>query len=1167
MAGGVTQEIQNLGNASRQTGVNLASLGKEVKGVSAGLSQLMYLTGRTASGLSKLFQAPMGVSTKFIGMFDDATKSVANFENAVYLGGQRLSTFSNQFKDAAQASQVYRRAIDQAKEGTRLTTLESEKLFKTLSQGFQGIQTQRVVNDFVSIQRQAAQLGGTLSEIEDIINRVGPATSRYSQLREALAGGDFRRAGKIADILAQRGSIDYGQFEAITRMANRGVRGEDPNLRRAARNRFEAERSLGQAGFDTAQAIGYSNPAQGTLALGGAAARAQSGLMNTPGVGETAAWFGLLGNLGGLFSAAGAGGGAASALGGGAGGGVVAGSGRGLTPERPVYVAVVSGGGAGIAGGLLDAAQTGALLRGGGAAGKIGMLGSIGARGMRTGVGLGSATQLTGRMGILTAGSTTAGVATLGALAAAVTGLAAVTESLVSKKDVQGKIGGVGVGSNFLSRAAEGMGLQDLMMKFMDTGDAQTDLQEGAEKLSETYSSDAVGAVDSVLTKLKDWEQRNAFILESTEGLVDTYKQLQSLVSGTVGYAGDMSQFAASEAQYLSQQIPIEQEKADILRRQYDEAIAGGRADEALAAQEQLNKQEAKIYAMNKQRSDAELKSRTAVLDAANELQKQEITLSKVIRDRNIEARLGIGVSYQDQLDIVKDIAGQIPILEQRMQQQLAQAAKERESGNMQAALEFEKEAKNTRIEIEQTKVEFFKESKAIREGYLDAFKENIFGAGGFAKILPKVGAGNQFMADIAPLGGIGTSGVNAPGKYTTSGLQVSGGYGQTVDYLNRGVNAQFYGALQGAQAQGGIDPLASEMLGESAIPMKETADSTKRTEDRMSDLLGILKGATNGNAVNVNLVGGGVPNAGSGLFNMGATGAGITYGASPNIPAGANTSAPFLTPGAALNFGGSRYGITSPQRQGGGQAQARPGYLSLMQQTDTKGFVGGMIDQWAGLKTDSDRARMSAGLTAREGTLAGEYDQAKAELDALWSEYQREGFNNGMPKASEGDRYLKYQELTRRGRDAQARLRNASMERGGLSRARMGIERFEETGDRDSAVSFATQGSNTILSSAEQRRLEEATRNYEKEAREAGVYGMGADAMNKVREQDRFAKDSIAMNNLNEAYSARRELDRVRQEIGLTVYVATEEGEAGQVQYTIGSTSNPATRNAFNNA
>lgn len=1163
MAGGVTQELQNLTDVGKKTGLSMSQLAKSVRSVSSSLAQVAYLTGRTASGLSSMMQKPMSLATGLQKSVESASKTFSNFENAVYLSGQRLGAFSGNIKTAEQGMNSYRNAVEKATKGTKIATFEAEKMLRSLIDTYQGLPSVQVVNDFANIQNSISKVGGSIEETQKLMDKLSASFKQYGALRKALASGNFDKAASLSGALSLTGDLEGDIANTYRLLAVQNKLGDSA---RSRSNRiFESERAVKQGAFDTHYAMGGSTVNLKIVDTYGALGKAQSTFAGMNQYGNIATALGFAGEIGNIFSSVGAGAGALGDVG-------ESGS-RGMTPQLPLYVEVVAGGGSGISGGFVDAAQTVALLRGGGAAGKVGMLGRVGSVGAMSIPGTSSVGTSIGAIG---AGTTIGGLSTIAAAAAAAIGILAVGEGTYNAV----KTGSIYNSNNFLSRGAKSLGektgikpIQGIMDSLYGVDSDLVEQQELNDKIN-TQVNELEKKYDSISDKLslgaaevREWRIEHREILLATQGIAELYSNIQGIIGDNVGYASDSAKFAKAESEFLQRNFIERSKELEKVEELAKLARESGSEEEALSYERAALQVRSEIYIMQKKIADQNLKARTAEIDAATTLQKQEIELSKVIRDRNIEARLGIGVSYQDQLDIVKDIAGQIPILEQKMKAQLQEAAKQRENNNMKAALDFEKQAKDTKIEIEQAKLDFFRESKAIREGYLDAFKENIFGAGGFAKILPKVGAGNQFMADIAPLGGVGTSGVNTPGKYTTSGLQVSGGYGQTVDYLNRGVNAQFYGALQGAQAQGGIDPLASEMLGESAIPMKETADSTKRTEDRMSDLLGILKGATNGNAVNVNLVGGGVPNAGSGLFNMGATGAGITYGASPNIPAGANTSAPFLTPGAALNSGGSRYGITSPQRQGGRQTQARPGYLSLMQQTDTKGFVGGMIDQWAGLKTDSDRARMSAGLTAREGTLAGEYDQAKAELDALWSEYQREGFNNGMPKASEGDRYLKYQELTRRGRDAQARLRNASMERGGLSRARMGIERFEETGDRDSAVSFATQGSNTILSSAEQKRLEEATRNYEKEAREAGVYGMSADAMNKVREQDRFAKDSIAMNNLNEAYSARRELDRVRQEIGLTVYVATEEGEAGQVQYTIGSTSNPATRNAFNNA
>jgi len=820
-------EIKNIGDASRKTGVDVAGLGKNLGNLKQKLSELAYVSGRTSTLVSDIFKAPLGISGKFIGFFNEATKSVANFQNAVYLGGQRLSTFSSEFKTTAQSAQVYRNAIDKAKEGTRLTTLESEKLFKTITGGFKGIQTQKIVNDFASIQNQAAKLGGTLEEISDITNKVGSAAAKYTQLREAISSGDYGRAERLAGLLSQRGSIDYGQYEAIARLAKRGMSGEGKSERGYARNQFESERAFGQAQFDIGQAIGKSNVAQTTLTAGGKVAGLAGNMANTPGYGNAAAGLGLVGHVGSFFTGAGLAGGLAGGL---TGGGISGGSGLGVSPNNPMYVSVVNGGGVG-----------------------SGIINTI-APGISSGVGAGTGVAVAGGSGAAVA--TGAGIIAAGAsVVASAAALGQMTKDLMSG----------GTGDNFIYQLAVKAKNSILGIK-----------EEVKETSKEIGDSGVGGELDSITAKLQTWQNNQGMILESLGGIKDIYSQLGSVVGSNVGYSTSAAKFAEAQAEAIKSEIPILQQKLSILKEQYDIAISEGDETEALMAKEAMLKIDSQIYTLTKNRADSELKSKTTVLDAQMELQKQEVSLSKIIRDRNIEARLGMGISYSDQLDIIKDVAAQIPVLESKMQSMLQQAAKERESGNMEAALDFEKQAKDVRIEIEQTKIDFFKESKSIREGYLDAFKENVFGAGGFAKILPKVGSGNQFFADIAPLGGTGRSAIDQPGKYTTGGLQVSGGYGQTVDYLNRGVNAHSYGALMGAEQQGGLDPLKDTDSGKA---LEKTADATKRTDQTMKSLFNIVNKTTGGsNAVNVSIVGSGTSTGISGVYNSRNTGTAVSY-------------------------------------------------------------------------------------------------------------------------------------------------------------------------------------------------------------------------------------------------------------------------------------------------
>lgn len=1136
---GTTQNMQNLTRATEEAAVGFGKLSKMLGESGQKLSQIAYLTGRTASGLSKALQAPLSVSNKLIGAFDDATKMVANFENAVYLGGQQMAIFSSNIRTTEQGMQMYRKALDKATEGTKLTTLQSQKLFQTLLDGFQGIPTAEVVDDFASIQNAVAKLGLSAEETQRKMQQLNAVVGKYGELRRAMAKGDTQTATSIAGSLALEGKLDAGGYAAIAQtMAQMGASNQ---ARSMANRRFEAEARIGMAAERTAFAIGQSNIAQAGLTGAAYAASGQEWMAGQKGYGDTAAGLSVLQQLGGFFG----GGGGLSALAGGrgdSGGSGGDGSARLGTATNPMHVIVVGGGGS--SGTALEVTQTLGIMGKGGAGkllGKIpgvGMVGSglaaVGAKGGGASV-FGKTVIGTGAAG---------GAATLGALAAAVAGLAAVVEGGID-------LAKGGTGSNFIQRSL-GKGINSKIQRLMGAPSAEEEARLAAPITSAQDYTKVRGEVEDIAAQILNWRNNNSIVLEKTKEIASVYSSMESLVSGRVGYSADAAKFAQAEVESLRRNITLRQEELSLLKQRYEQALASGNEAAALAAKKSMLDVESELYQMSVKRADQELKSKTAVLDAAYELQKQELELSKVIRDRNIEARLGIGVSYEDQLKIVQDIAGQIPILEQKMKQQLVRAAKERDAGNMAAALDFEKQAKDTQIQIEQTKVEFFRESKAVREGYLDAFKENVFGAGGFAKILPKVGAGNQFFADIAPIGGIGQSAVEGPGRYTTSGLQVSDGYGSTVDYLNRGVNAQFYGALQGAGQQGGLDPLAERALEQGNTVVERTANASEQTNQRMNDLFSILQGATSGNAINVRLASATAGSEG-GSTNLGFGGldqvAGISYSASPNIPTGPNTAAPFMSPEAALVSAGGRTHAGNV----GGSSNSGSGLGNMT--------VSDIMNRWASTEDEQDRAMFAANLHAKQSQLDESYDNKQAALDLVNREWEELGFDQGDPNASEGARYLKWRELKEKRDSLETNISSINQQRSRLHMARAGMESYEGTGSvEDARAAIMGAGQERLRSSGERALIENMMTDAEEKQKAAGVFGMSADAMNAIRSQNRFSS-SADMARLNEAYTATRRLENTIQRIGLDVRLYTEDGLAGEssVEYSsaIGSSSN----------
>jgi len=166
--------------------------------------------------------------------------------------------------------------------------------------------------------------------------------------------------------------------------------------------------------------------------------------------------------------------------------------------------------------------------------------------------------------------------------------------------------------------------------------------------------------------------------------------------------------------------------------------------------------------------------------------------------------RLGIGQDYKDAIrvteaktaaakeayNMVESIQGEENAKREESANFMAQAEKstnvERKKelqamgeASLETAVKLEYDKKNAYIQARTLEKEALDASKNVREGYLDALKEEVTSAGGYAELVYEIGSGNQFAAASMRTGAAGADGFRtertAPMRHTKGGVRIEG--------------------------------------------------------------------------------------------------------------------------------------------------------------------------------------------------------------------------------------------------------------------------------------------------------------------------------------------------------------------------------------------------------
>ena len=181
------------------------------------------------------------------------------------------------------------------------------------------------------------------------------------------------------------------------------------------------------------------------------------------------------------------------------------------------------------------------------------------------------------------------------------------------------------------------------------------------------------------------------------------------------------------------------------------------------------------------------LKAAVQYSESLQQIAASKTSLASAVRDYHNELRMGIGVSYQDQLKVVKAINVEVGAAKMKVKALSDEYQETLSGGTKQQQDEAAYRLNLAEVELKRKEIDLLKEAKSMREGYLDAIQAEVFGVGGYTELVAKKGSGHQFFAEAAAIGGTGKSKIKGPARYTEDGLQFAGGQKNGTDaYTNQ---------------------------------------------------------------------------------------------------------------------------------------------------------------------------------------------------------------------------------------------------------------------------------------------------------------------------------------------------------------------------------------------
>lgn len=312
---------------------------------------------------------------------------------------------------------------------------------------------------------------------------------------------------------------------------------------------------------------------------------------------------------------------------------------------------------------------------------------------------------------------------------------------------------------------------QDIWKVYGASGFTQS--SENSEKMKKNFAD-----IASNLSQIDVWnkfDQASKDVEEmksSAKIFAESFESAAASASELVGFAGMSVNFTKQSYEQQKNRIDAIDQEIELQKK----AVAGTTnkkiQDQAINAIKKLEaeREQVNIGLINTkiQLVDRGLKDITRVQEQSSKLSDAQLNYARA-------TRLGIGVDYQLTVQNVQQ-KQKLAAIEGKRAEQYEQMSKSSKV-TKEEAQEYAYRANEARIKQTELSTQAAESAKAVREGYLDAMSAAVFGAGAFAKILPKMGFGNQMFAPAMALGMQGSRGISSPLGIGMAGAKVSGGY------------------------------------------------------------------------------------------------------------------------------------------------------------------------------------------------------------------------------------------------------------------------------------------------------------------------------------------------------------------------------------------------------
>ena len=692
---GVAKGTQKASLSAQNFNKVISDTGKESQKASKQISGLQKSIGALSIAygiLASSMQAPELILENMGRVFGKTRKTVLEFENAVFLSGKALHQTSSAYKTANDAIAGYEKAVREISASTKLSIQDVNKLYGSFLQAYKGIRDEKALNTIKRMTIATAELGLTAEETGRYLQTISEVGGQYAQLREGIGGK------------GSRGAAIFGFLE--------GTISREQTMNLAQMETLRETRAFGGGGLGGAETRAGAERVQGIEATRqNVQLEVRLAKSRTFVYDQTLKLDEAMLNLGMRFK-------------------------DGIAKFDALGTAMIAP--LALLGSLQGAKMAGKFLMGKGGRNLAGGVMARGAGAVAPAIA-GGAGAAAGRFGLgaglrMAAGFGLRAVPVLGAGLLAYQGYKAFKGFRERKRQVAmasmpattAATGAIGGGTS----AAQGI---------IPAGDNLDAAQQSN-----------LGTLGRTVSAIEEIRAQTNLQLQATERIASNWGSVAEF-SGSITKDAVLQQRALRQQSTALRNSTLQaKQMSQLLNRAASEAEARGDTEDAIVMKIQAQRFEFEAMAKEAQAFQQEVKAVTAVIERGISLRETEINQTKSIRDLREELRLGIGTSIQDQMMVSRQLQGQAANYEQMSQALRKQASFMAEGAEKTLVMQQATEAQTKSIQLQ---TEAAREIRAIREGYLDAIQEVVFGGGGFAEITPTQGFGQQMFAATPALG------------------------------------------------------------------------------------------------------------------------------------------------------------------------------------------------------------------------------------------------------------------------------------------------------------------------------------------------------------------------------------------------------------------------------